>query len=73
MTRKRHNHITVHLQDDESEVIRRIVGHLPAGLVSVNRIARACIMAGAPIVEADFAERSKRLVDAGIDPAAVKP
>jgi hypothetical protein len=61
------------MQPEESDALRRIMDSLPAGLVSVNRVARMCIKAGAPIVEAELADRTRRLVESGIDPAAVKP
>ena len=64
---------TVHLMTGEAEVIERIMRQLPAGFVSVARVCRLALLAGAPIIERDLHDRLKRLADAEVDLAAVKP
>lgn len=58
------DHMTLHLQPAEGELVRRIASYFPDGAVSINRVARLCVRAGAPIVEAQMRERAAQYAEA---------
>jgi hypothetical protein len=63
MPRKpRPNHLTLHLQGDETDSVRRIVGMFPDGAVSMNRVGRLALRAGLPLIEAQLRQRAEEYV-----------
>lgn len=50
---------TVTLTRKEQEILQRLMGAFPPGVLNPSRVARMCIQAGAPIVEAQLRERAE--------------
>jgi len=50
----------VQLMPLEHELVKRIAARFPPGVVNPSKVARLCIVAGAPLVEAELDESARK-------------